>query len=112
MHKLSGTLAAAVLAVSPLAIAETGETITTDIKYDASLLATPEGVSDVLASIQRQAKRACRTTALFTNAPTTDEVCVNSVVTGAVEKILDVQDLTDTETARVFASLTSATEQR
>ena len=113
MPKKTVTLLGVLLTLSPVALAETGKrTVTAMISYDSGLLSTPDGVSAVLDSIETQAERACRTRTPVYGTPMTDEVCVESIISAAVNRILDVQSLHDSETARIFASLTGAPEQR
>lgn len=113
MPKLPVFVLVSAIAFSPVAVAERpSRTVTADIHYDASLLSTPAGVSEVLASIESQAKQACHVRKPVYGAPATDHICVDSIITAAVAKILDVQALNDTETERMFARLTSVTEQR
>jgi UrcA family protein len=98
------SIMAAVVILSPLAVAGETTPITVSIAYDKDMLATKAGAADVLDAITDQAKDACTTYVPVFGGNYTDRKCVSSIVTSAVSKIREQQALEGLETAGVFAS--------
>lgn len=116
MTKFIRLTAAAAIFVCGSAAASTVKTIDVEISYDAALLASNEGVTAVIQSIQQQAEDACGYTASVFASTTAikrrDHACVNSVVDKAIAAIKSEQVEQGMAVHQKFAQLTPRTEQR
>lgn len=87
MFKPTVLAALAVVAFSPVAVAEGGKMVTLKHEYDTSLISSDEGAATLLADLTRAAKRACTSRVPALGGLYTDMDCTEMLVAGAVQKI-------------------------
>ncbi|MCI4646159.1 MAG: UrcA family protein [Hyphomonadaceae bacterium] len=86
MFRTTLTLAAAAT-ICGLAHADEPTTVTAKLTYEPAKLATFDGATETLASLNRQARRACRSISLVSAGFSYDETCAKSLVENAVSEI-------------------------
>jgi UrcA family protein len=102
MIKTTLTALAAVLAVSPAAFAESGRNVTLTHVYDAALLSSDAGATALLTELERTARRVCTSRVPAHGGTYTDEACVATLYTAAVQKIHAAQSAAGVDLAPVF----------
>lgn len=102
MTKFSATLTALTLALAPAAFADAPKEFTVDFEYDGTLLVDDAGAETVLASLELQAKDACRYISATSLSLSVDRKCVKSAVAQATTKIVAEREAAGLETADAF----------
>ena len=78
---------AAAATVCGLAHAEEPRMVTAKLTYEPAKLTTEQAATEVLVSLQRQARRACRTLSMVSVGFSYDQQCVDTMVADAVTAI-------------------------
>ncbi len=78
---------AAAATVCGLAHAEEPRMVTAKLTYEPAKLTTEQGATEVLVSLQRQARRACRTLSMVSVGFSYDQQCADTMVADAVTAI-------------------------
>ncbi|MBK8198275.1 MAG: UrcA family protein [Acidobacteria bacterium] len=86
MFKSTVMAALAVAALAPAAFAE-GKTVTLTHQYDTGLVSSDDGAAELIAELDRAAKRACTSRVPGLGISFTDEACAESLLTAAVKQI-------------------------
>ena len=81
------TATALVIAMTPVAAADSREEIEVTIAYNAAELTTEAGTKAVTRSIREQARDACQTNLSGSRVQRVDETCVAELVEAALEEI-------------------------
>jgi len=102
MFKSTVSVLVAAVLLSPAAFAESGKIVTLKHDYDAALLASDEGASDLLTALTRAAKRACSSRVPAYGGFYTDLDCADSLVKAAVKEIHAAQTAAGVEMAPAF----------
>ncbi|MBI1254352.1 MAG: hypothetical protein GC196_08430 [Hyphomonas sp.] len=97
-------LVAAVL-LSSAAFAEGQKEVSLKHDYDASLLASDEGASVLLAALTRAAKRTCTSCIQASGGFCTDLACADPLVTAAVQEIHTAQTAAGANIAPSFGRI-------
>ncbi|MEM7007204.1 MAG: UrcA family protein [Pseudomonadota bacterium] len=105
MKKLVFSLTAVCVAFSPVAIADESEEVSVTIEYDMALLDSDSGAEVLLASIEDQARAACRQPSKSYFAGSIDSVCVEEVMSLAALKISEERAKAGQSVPRDFAAL-------
>lgn len=105
MKKALFSVAAAALALTPAAFAETATDITVAVSYDKVALGSEDGAAAVLTAIEEQAAEACMTRTAISYAKRLDRDCFNEVVVSAASMIVEKQEVEGYKTAPSFARL-------
>ncbi|WP_299550733.1 UrcA family protein [uncultured Tateyamaria sp.] len=101
MIKSIFTAAALLATLAPAATAETRESFSVEIVYNANALTTD--AVKVERSIEKQARRACIVT--YTHIKRVDADCVDGIVTAALSKINETSAQADTAETLTSARL-------
>lgn len=86
MFRMTTALAAAAIVCSA-ATADESRIVKAELSFDHAKLTTEAGAVETLASLERQAKTACRTVSMVSMGFSYDAQCVETMVADAVEKI-------------------------
>lgn len=113
MSKTACLLAAALAVATPVALAETAETISVTITYDAALLGNDAGAMKVMEIIEDEAREACRAPATTYHRGTVDKNCVAEVIAKAAVLIeAQMAEIGEPMPRRLAELVTLRTEQR
>lgn len=87
MFKPTVSVLAAVVLLSPVALAEGAKRVTLTHTYDTSLVSNEDGAAELLADLTRAAKRACTSRVPALGGAFTDMKCADSLVVAAIKQI-------------------------
>ncbi len=87
MFKPIAVVLVAATLLSPAALAQNFKLVTLKHDYDAALLTSDEGATELLTELTLAAKRACTSRTPAYSGSYTDKACTASLVNAAVKKI-------------------------